>query len=123
MVALDFRCDESRNLSYMRGSSIIFVNVHVKGARKRHLLGQHRSERWVAGCNESGEHAKAASGQSGVELHQDVCAPDAGFDIASDQIGIVERMCKYRVVDKAYEGVVFEILPCNDRRCPFQIRP
>jgi hypothetical protein len=31
MVALDFRCDESRNLPDMRGSSMIFVNVHVQG--------------------------------------------------------------------------------------------
>jgi hypothetical protein len=43
MVALDFRCDESRNLPDMRGSSMIFVNVHVQGTRKRHLLGQHRA--------------------------------------------------------------------------------
>jgi hypothetical protein len=90
MVALDFGCDERRNLPDVRGASMIFVNVHVKGARQRHLFGQHRSERWIAGCNESGQHAKAASGQSGVELHQDVRAPDAGFDIGSDQIGIIE---------------------------------
>jgi len=37
-VALDFRCDESCNLPDMRGSPMIFVNVHVEGARKRHLL-------------------------------------------------------------------------------------
>jgi hypothetical protein len=61
MVALDFRCDESRNLPDMRGSSMIFVNVHVQGARKRHLLGQHWSERRVTGCDESGQHAKTAS--------------------------------------------------------------
>ena len=32
-VALDFRCDESRNLPDMRRSSMIFVNVHVHGTR------------------------------------------------------------------------------------------
>jgi hypothetical protein len=61
MVALDFRCDESRDLSDMRGSSMIFVNVHVVGARKRHLLSQHRNERRVAGGDESGQDAKTAS--------------------------------------------------------------
>jgi hypothetical protein len=30
-VTLDLGCDESRDLPYMRGSSVIFVNVHVKG--------------------------------------------------------------------------------------------
>jgi hypothetical protein len=60
-VALDFRCDESRNLPDMGGSPMIFVNVHVKGPRERHLLGQHRSEGWVPGSDESGQHAKTAS--------------------------------------------------------------
>jgi hypothetical protein len=61
MVALDFRCDESCNLLDMRGSSMIFVNVHVKAQHNRQLLGQHRNERWVAGCDESGQCAKPAS--------------------------------------------------------------
>jgi hypothetical protein len=59
-VTLYFRYDESRNLPDMRGFSMIFVNVQVKSARQRHLLGQHRSEHWVTGCDESGQHAKTA---------------------------------------------------------------
>src|SRR5258707_7322498 len=61
MVALDFRCDESRDFFDRCRPSMIFVNVQVIGARKRHLLGQHRNERWVARCDESGQHAKATS--------------------------------------------------------------
>jgi hypothetical protein len=30
-VTLDFGCDESRDLPDMRGSSVIFVDVHVIG--------------------------------------------------------------------------------------------
>ena len=30
-VTLDFGCDESRDPPDMRGSSVIFVNVHLKG--------------------------------------------------------------------------------------------
>ena len=60
-VALDFRYDERRNLPDMRSSPMIFVNVHVKGTRKRHLLGQYRSECWITGCDEGGQRAKTAS--------------------------------------------------------------
>jgi hypothetical protein len=60
-VALDFRCDESRNLPDMCGPFKIFVNVHVKGARDRHLVGQHRNERWVPGGDKGGQQAKTAS--------------------------------------------------------------
>jgi len=123
MVALDFRCDESGNFPDMRRSSVIFVNVHVKGTRERHLLGQHRSERGVTGCDESGQHAKTASRKSGVELRQDVGAPDAGFHIGSDQIEVIELRREQQIFDKADEGVLFEILPGNDRRRLFQIRP
>jgi hypothetical protein len=122
MVALDFRRDESGDLPDGRVSSMIFVNVHVKGARQRHLLGQHRDERRVTGCDESRQHAKTASRQGGVELHQDVRAPDAGFHIGSDQIAVIELRREYKIVDKAYERVLFEILPRNDRRRRPQIR-
>ena len=57
MIALYFRCDESCNLPDMRGASLIFVNVHVKGARNRHLLGQQRNKLGVIGCEVSGQHA------------------------------------------------------------------
>ena len=83
---------------------MIFVNVHVKGTRERHLLGQHRSEGWVTGCDESGQHAKTVSRQSGVELRQDVCAPDAGFHIGSDEIQVIKLWCKQQIFDKADEG-------------------
>jgi hypothetical protein len=123
MVALDFRCDESRNLPDRRGSSMIFVNVHVKGARERHLLGQHRSERWVAGCHESGQYAKPASRQSGVELRENTRAPDAGLDIGSERLGVIDNRAgvmqlrgEQQLFDKADEGVILEILHCDDRR-------
>ena len=61
MVALDFGRDESRNLPDMRGFSMIFVNVQVIGAHKRHLVRQHRNERRAAGCDEGGQDAKTAS--------------------------------------------------------------
>ena len=53
-VALYFCCDERRNLPDMRSSSMIFMNVHVKRAPDRHLLGQHWDERSIAGSDESG---------------------------------------------------------------------
>ena len=37
-VALDFRYDERCNIPDMRRSPVIFVNVHVKGTCKKHLL-------------------------------------------------------------------------------------
>jgi hypothetical protein len=58
-----------------------------------------------------------------VELRQHVRAPDAGFDIGSDQIGIIELRREQKLFDKTDEGVLFKILPCNDRRCFVQIRP
>src|ERR1700756_871576 len=89
-VALDFRCDESRNLPDMCGPFKILVNVHVKGARNRHLVGQHRNQRWVPGCNKSRQQAKSVSRQSRVKLRQDVRAPDAGFDSHPNRIGVIE---------------------------------
>src|SRR6266478_1277291 len=58
MVALDFGRDEGRNLPDMRGFSMIFVNVQVIGARKRHLLRMRgstpiTSENPISGGNNS----------------------------------------------------------------------
>jgi hypothetical protein len=122
-VTLDFGCDESCDLPDMRGSSVIFVNVHVQGARNRYLLGQQRNELWAARCEESGQYAKPTSRQSGVELRQETRTPDAGFDIGSDRIGVIERRGRVnelrgeqQLFDKADEGVLLEILHCDDRR-------
>jgi hypothetical protein len=90
-VTLDFGCDESCDRPDMRGSSVILVNLHVIGQCNRHLLRQYRNEGWVAGCDESRQHAKTTSRQSCVELRQNVRAPDAGFDIGSDRLGEYSR--------------------------------
>ena len=100
MVALDFRCDESRNLPDMRGSSMIFMNVQVIGARKRHLVRQHRNERRVAGCDESRQQKPLP-----VRVAwscQDVRASDAGFD--PDRIGETDLRREQQLIGKAYKG-------------------
>ena len=57
--------------------------------------------------------------------------PDAAFDIGSDRIRVIDdhggRVMELRgdqqLFDKAYEGVLLEILHCDDRRCFLEIRP
>jgi hypothetical protein len=56
-----------------------------------------------------------------VELRQDVRAPDVGFD--PDRIGETDLRREQQLFDKAYEGVLLEILPCTDGRRLVQIRP
>ena len=54
-------------------------------------------------------------------MRQDVRAPDAGFD--PDHIGETDLRREQQLFDKAYEGVLFEILLRNDGRRLVQIRP
>lgn len=102
-VALDFGCDESCDVPDARGPSVILVNVHVIGQCNGHLLRQYWNEGWVAGCDESRQHAKTTSRQSCVELRQ-LRAPDAGFDIGSDRLGETERRRAPQLFDKPMKG-------------------
>jgi hypothetical protein len=48
-------------------------------------------------------------------------APDAGFDIGSDRLGETELRREQQLFDITDEGVVLEILYCDDRRCLLQM--
>jgi hypothetical protein len=58
-----------------------------------------------------------------VELRQSARAPEAGFDIGSDRIGVIDKRAgvmqlrgEQRLFDKADEGMILEILHCSDGR-------
>jgi hypothetical protein len=56
-----------------------------------------------------------------MELRQNARAPDAGFGIGSDRLGETELRREQQLFDITDEGVVPEILHCDDRRRLLQI--